>query len=73
MRKIAIVLSMCIGMAQAAEVTERQTIRKSFTLPANGKLVVDNVWGSVKVTGVSGTQVRATIEEELRADSPAKG
>jgi hypothetical protein len=49
---------------------EQATIRKTFSLPAAHKtLEVDNVFGSIVVTGGAGDQVQLVVEKSLRAES----
>jgi len=49
---------------------EQETIRKTFSLPAAHKtLEVDNVFGSIVVTGGAGDQVQLVVEKTLRAES----
>ena len=49
---------------------EQETIRKTFSLPAAHKtLEVDNVFGSIIVTGGEGDQVQLVVEKTLRAES----
>ena len=47
----------------SAEVRDTRTIRKSFDLEAGGRVVVNNVWGSIEVHGTSGNQVELVVEE----------
>jgi len=56
----------------AAEVVENETIQKTFPVSGSGprKVVVDNVNGSIQVTGYSGSEVRLVAHKTLRADSP---
>lgn len=56
-------------------VTEQETINKSFPFPATGErrsLDVDNVWGSVRVTGGSSDQVQLVAKKTIRAESKDK-
>jgi hypothetical protein len=49
---------------------EQETIRKTFSLPAAHKtLEVDNVFGSIVVTGGAGDQVQLVVDKTLRAES----
>ncbi|HKT48759.1 MAG TPA: hypothetical protein VJV96_00600 [Candidatus Angelobacter sp.] len=49
---------------------EQETIRKTFSLPAAHKtLEVDNVFGSIVVTGGTGDQVQLVVDKTLRAES----
>ena len=58
----------------AAEVEQNETIQKAFSLSGGtpGKVIVDNVNGSIQVTGRSGNEVRLVAHKRLRADSPEK-
>lgn len=50
---------------------EQETIQKSFSLPAEAhkSLDIDNVWGSIEVTGGASSQVQLVVEKTLRAES----
>jgi hypothetical protein len=49
---------------------ESETIRKSFTLAAAGKILeVDNVFGSIDVTGGEGDQVQLVVNKTINAES----
>jgi len=53
-------------------VTEQETISKSYTLPVSAErrsLTVDNIWGSVHVTGGSSDQVQLVAKKTIRAES----
>ena len=51
-------------------VHEQEKIEKSFTMPAGHRaLEIDNIWGSIEVTGGSGEQVQLTVNKTLRAES----
>lgn len=56
----------------AARVEENETIQKTYTLAGAEarKVIVDNVDGSIRVTGQSGDEVRLVARKHLRADSP---
>lgn len=51
-----------------AALEEKQTIEKS--LPEARRLDVDTVWGSIRVSGYDGHEVRIKALETVRADSP---
>ena len=55
----------------AADVEQNETIQKTYPLPgaAPKKVIVDNVNGSIHVTGYAGNEVRLTTHKRLRADS----
>ena len=53
-------------------VTEQETINKSLPFPSSGErrsLTVDNVWGSVHVSGSNSDQVQLVAKKTLRAES----
>ena len=52
----------------AADVEERRTLEATFELAREGRLVVDNVWGSIRLTGTDGRVVRVEAVETIRAD-----
>jgi hypothetical protein len=58
--------------ARPAEVEQSETIEKTF--PVSGaaprKLIVDNVNGSIHLTGGAGSEIRLAARKRLRADSP---
>jgi hypothetical protein len=58
-------------MASAAEVEQNETIQKTYPLSgaAPKKVIVDNVNGSIHVTGYAGSEVRLVAHKRLRADS----
>ena len=54
-------------------VHDEETIRKTFTLAGDHRsLEIDNVLGSVEVTGADGDQVQVVVHKELRAESKEK-
>jgi DUF4097 and DUF4098 domain-containing protein YvlB len=52
-------------------VQDHETIQKSFSLPtaAHKSLEIDNVFGSIEVTGDSSNDVQLVVNKTLRADS----
>jgi hypothetical protein len=49
---------------------EKETIRKSFNLTGAHKVLeVDNIFGSIEVTGVQGDQVQLVVNKTLYADT----
>jgi hypothetical protein len=56
------------------DVEQHETIEKKFVLSgtAAGKVIVDNVEGSIQVTGRPGSEIRLVARPRLRADSPEK-
>jgi hypothetical protein len=57
--------------ARAAEVEQNETIQKTYSLAgaAATKVIVDNVDGSIHVTGTAGSEVRLVAHKRLRAES----
>jgi hypothetical protein len=55
----------------AADVEQNETIQKTYPLPgaAPKKIIVDNVNGSIHVTGYAGSEVRLVAHKRLRAES----
>jgi hypothetical protein len=54
------------------KLNQQETIRRSFDLPGASdpkKLLVDNISGSIHVTGYAGSQVQAVVEQHIHADS----
>src|SRR5437879_13640856 len=54
------------------KVDEKETIRKTFDLSSGSgdkRLLVDNISGSVHVTGYGGSQVQAVVEKHIYAYS----
>lgn len=56
---------------ESLKVSEQEEIKKSFTLPAgeSRSVNIDNVWGSVRVTGGTGDQVQLVAHKTIRAES----
>lgn len=77
MRNLVILLTaaavhMLCAAGATARVEESETLRKSFTLrnTDEGRLVVvNNVWGYIKVTGQSGDEVEMVVRKTVRAHS----
>lgn len=66
-------LALLTGLAlKAADVDQRETIRNTYPLSGSSpkKVIVDNVTGSIRVTGYAGSEVRLVAQKRLRADSP---
>src|SRR3972149_8348475 len=60
------------GAARDADLVERDTLRRTlkFTDPADGrKIIVDNINGSIFVTGYGGSDVELVAYETIRAES----
>jgi len=58
--------------ALADDVEQHETIEKTFALTGSAarKVIVDNVEGSIQVTGRAGSEMRLVVRKRLRADSP---
>ena len=73
---LAIMLFPALGMGQSRpedwKVEDRETIRKSFNVSPGSKVEIDNVNGFIHVTAAAGSQVEATIEKRIRAESSDK-
>src|ERR1700683_141784 len=54
------------------DVEQHETIEKTFALSGAGKVIVDNVEGSIQVTSRPGSEIRLVARKRLRADSPEK-
>ena len=56
---------------ESLNVTEQEEIKKSFSLPAgeSRSVNIDDVWGSVRVTGGTGDQVELIAHKTIRAES----
>lgn len=81
-KHIAFVIVLVAAMAQSAsagkrgdrwyEVKEDETITKTFTVDMsnpNRTIDIDNIWGSVEVTGGAGNQVEVVITKSIRAEN----
>ena len=53
------------------KLNQQETIRRSFDVPGTSpkKLLVDNISGSIHVTGYGGSQIQAVVEQHIHADS----
>lgn len=52
---------------------EKETIRKTFNLTAANKVLdIDNIFGSIEVTGVQGDQVQLVVNKTISAESKDK-
>ena len=56
------------------EVQEQETIQKTFSMAGvqRKSLEIDNVWGSIEVTGTNADQVQLTVNKATRAESREK-
>jgi hypothetical protein len=61
----------CLPALMAADVEQNETIQKTYPLSGSApkKVIVDNVNGSIQVTGYAGSEVRLVAHKRLRADS----
>jgi hypothetical protein len=54
-------------------VRDQEKLQKSFSLPAAHRtLEIDNVWGSIEITGGASDQVQLTLDKSFRAESKEK-
>ena len=69
--RIAFGLLLACLPAMPAEVEQNETIQKTYPLSgaAPKKVIVDNVNGSIRVSGYAGNEVRLVARKRLRADS----
>lgn len=65
--KTALLLLSAISLAYGYDEEAHETIHK--TLPAASRLEVDNVHGSIHVTGYNGNEIQVTAEKTIQADS----
>jgi hypothetical protein len=68
---IGLSLSLALTVV-CAEVEHKESRQLSYTMPASGKLIVDNVFGGIRVTSHSGREVRVNVEEHWTADTQEK-
>ena len=66
---IAILLIAPSAALQRLPLEQNDTIRKNFTVSGSGKLNVDNVNGSLHVTGYGGSELQITARKRIRAES----
>jgi hypothetical protein len=59
------------AQAGQADLSESRTIRQSFQLAPGGKVAVDNLYGSIRVTGTPGRIVEMVVVETIEADDQA--
>ncbi len=64
--KIAMLLA-CAAMAYAADLEEKEIVRRTF--PATTRLEIDNVNGFVHVTGHNGSEIQMVAEKTIQAES----
>jgi hypothetical protein len=62
------------GSDRDLSVREQQVIRRTFDLAsaAQREVEVDNVWGSIEVTGTDSNQVQLVVNKSIRAESQQK-
>lgn len=76
MRTLAILAIACLPALHADgwknwKYDEQETIRKTFDVSGTGrKLLVDNVSGSIHVTGYEGNQVQVSVQKHIYGRSP---
>lgn len=68
---VGLLLASLAMLAPAADVDQNETIQKTYSLAGGAakKVIVDNVDGSIRVTGAAGNEVRLVVHKRLRADS----
>jgi hypothetical protein len=63
-------LSVALGAAVVcADVEYKDNKRMTYTVGANAKLIVDNVWGGIRVAAHSGREIRVAVREHWIADT----
>jgi hypothetical protein len=62
-------LLLSAGFGAGAEVVDSRTLRESIPLGDPRRLIVDNVHGSIRVSGHGGDAIEMVVEETVRADS----
>lgn len=68
MRRTAILLALAASLCFAAE--EQATIQRMFAISgSDARLIVDTVEGNITVTGYSGSEIRATVEQLWQGDT----
>ncbi|NQT25370.1 hypothetical protein HQ585_08445 [candidate division KSB1 bacterium] len=71
-RYILLFIIIFVSILSAKEIEESETIEKTFTIEKPSKdflIVVDNVFGSIKVNGTKGKSVTSTIQKTVWARS----
>ena len=68
---IAVSLTLAVGVV-SAQLEHKDSKQMSYTMPASGKLIVDNVTGAIRVTAHTGRDVRVNVQEHWRADTQEK-
>ncbi len=63
---MVIVLASVGAARQAQSPTREQTIERSFPAPPGSNVVIDGIFGSIRVQGYSGNEVRVVVKEEMR-------
>ncbi len=64
-----------LAATAAADVEEKETIRRSFPFhatPRPTEVLVDAVTGAIRVTGYNGDEVQVVVQKTLRADTPER-
>lgn len=65
---LALIAASMAAQPAMADLEESRTLERSFELAAGGRLVIDNVFGSIRVTGSDRDSVRMKAVETIRAD-----
>lgn len=68
--KTLLVLMSALSLAYAYDEREKETVKQTF--PAAKWVEVDDVWGSIHVTGYNGQDIQMTVEKTIEADSSAR-
>lgn len=69
-RHMRVVCLLIPALLMGAQLEQKQTIRKTY--PAAKRIEVENVNGSIRVTGYDGHEVQLTVNETFRADTKEK-
>ncbi len=59
-----------VAVSAGADLRESRDLEESFPIAPGGRLVVDNIFGSVTVTGAAGREVTMKVVETIEADDP---
>lgn len=63
-----VALGALIATGAMADVRESRTIHDSFDLASRGRVAIDNIFGSIEITGTSGNRVEMTVIETIEAE-----
>ena len=65
---LALIAASMAALPAMADLEESRTLEQSFELAAGGRLVIDNVFGSIRVTGTDRNSVHMKAVETIRAE-----